>query len=284
MRKDLGYSVYVAPSKVAVSDDLPPGEVQRMWSPSSSTIIYGATDAVLVDPLLTVQESRALADWVAGLGKTVKTIFVTHAHGDHFFGAPAILERFPGARVVATPGVAAHMEAQYESPWFDRVWQYRFPDQISAQRVSAEPLTGSGFEFEEHELQTFELGHTDTDGSSALHVPSLGLVLAGDAVYGNVHLFLAAGRGNGVQRWLDALELVEKLQPRVVVAGHKEDGGPDDRGQIGRTRRYIEDFTAAAAKAEAFTDLFEAMVALYPDRINRGVLWDSAKAFLPENP
>ncbi|MBV1854358.1 MBL fold metallo-hydrolase [Catellatospora tritici] len=276
----LEYSVYVAPSKVAVSDDLPPGEARRMWSPTASTLIHGEHDAVLVDPLLTVDESRALADWVVSTGKNVTTVFVTHAHGDHFFGAPAILERFPDARVVAAPGVVAHMDAQYGPRWFDGFWQPRFPDQLFAQRVSAQPLVDGVFELEGHELRAVETGHTDTDGSSVLHVPSIGLAVAGDVVYGNVHLYLAEAKETGAQQWLDALDILERLQPRAVVAGHKEDGGPDDPEQIGRTRGYINDFTAAAAQAAGFADLFEAMVARYPDRVNRGVLWNSAKAFL----
>lgn len=277
---DLKYAVYVAPSKPAVSDDLPPGEDRRMWSPTSSTLVYGERDAVLVDALMTKDESRALADWVVATGKNVTTIFVTHAHGDHFFGVPAVLERFPSARVVAMPGVVAHMDAQYGPRWLGGFWNPRFPGQISDRKVRAEPLTNGLIELEGQQLRAMELGHTDTDGTSALHVPSIGLVVAGDAVYGDVHLYLGEAKGSGTRDWLAALETIDGLQPRAVVAGHKRDGDADSPENIGKTRRYIEDFTAAAHKAGRFTELYDAMVALYPNRVNRGVLWNSAKSFL----
>ncbi|MFF4123316.1 MBL fold metallo-hydrolase [Microbispora rosea] len=275
----LDYSVYVAPSKFVVSDDLPPGEARRMWSPTASTLIHGANDAVLVDPLMTIDESRALADWVVATGKNVTTVFVTHAHGDHFFGAAAILERFPDAALVATPVVAAQMGAQWGPRWFDGFWAPRFPGQIADRHVAARPLTGDGLiELEGERLRAIELGHTDTDGTSALHVPSIGLVVAGDAVYGDVHLYMAESKGGGHRRWLDALDTIESLRPSAVVSGHKRDGDPDSPDDIARTRRYIEDFTAAVEKTGSHADLYEAVVALYPDRLNRGVLWNSAKA------
>jgi len=277
----LQYSTYVAPSKPAVSDDLPPGELRRMWSPTAATLIHGEQDAVLVDALMTMDESRALADWVVAKGKNVTAIFVTHAHGDHFFGAPAILKRFPNAKLVSTPGVVEFMEAQYGPRWFGGFWDPRFPGQISETHLIAEPLGGDGvIELEGEQLRAIELGHADTDGSAALHVPSIGLVVAGDAVYGDVHLYLAESKGTGRSDWLTALETLEKLAPTAVVSGHKRDGDPDSPEDIARTRRYIQDFDAAAQKAAGYQDLYDAMVTLYPDRLNRGVLWNSAKSVM----
>src|SRR5689334_12382851 len=80
----LTWEVFLAPSIPAITSDLPPGEKQRPWPPISSTLISGERDAVLVDTPITVEQARALANWVAGRGKNLTTIYATHGHGDHF--------------------------------------------------------------------------------------------------------------------------------------------------------------------------------------------------------
>src|SRR5690348_2938646 len=61
----------------------------------ASTLIYGKQDAVLVDAYMTIKQTDALVDWVAASGKNLTTIYITHGHGDHWFGIGALLERFP---------------------------------------------------------------------------------------------------------------------------------------------------------------------------------------------
>jgi hypothetical protein len=95
-----------------------------------------------------------------------------------------------------------------------------------------------------------------------------------------VHLYLAESKGAGRDQWLDALDTIERLGPTAVVSGHKRDGDPDSPDDIARTRGYIQQFDAAAGRAEGYRDLYEAMVTAYPGRLNRGVLWNSAKAVM----
>lgn len=276
--KMLKYSTYVAPSKPAVSNDLPPGEVRRMWSPTTATLIHGDRDAVLVDPLMTQAEGEDLAGWVAATGKNLTTIFVTHSHGDHFFGAAPVLDRFPAARMVALPSVVEGMRKQLTPPWLDGFWRARFPGQLPERLVVAEPIEGGLVDLEGEELRVVDLGHTDTDGSSALSVSSLGLVVAGDAVYDEVHLYLAESGAGGIGQWLAALDVLAALRPRAVVSGHRQAGASDDPRYIDETRKYLETFAAAEARTATAIDLYNAMVEAYPDRLNRGVLWNSVHA------
>jgi len=274
----LHYSTYVAPSKPAVSDDLPPGELRRMWSPTAATLIHGEKDAVLADPLMTAAEGEDLAGWIAATGKNLTTIFVTHGHGDHFFGAAPVLDRFPDAKVVAVPAVVEGMKKQLSPAWLDGFWRARFPGQLPDRLVVAEPLEDETLMLEGQPLVAVELGHTDTDGSAALHVPSIGLVVAGDAVYDDIHLYLAESADGGIDAWLAALDVIEALRPAAVVAGHRPADASDDPRYIDETRRYLRAFATASEKTATALDLYHVMVGEYPDRLNRGVLWNSAQA------
>lgn len=276
--ESLAWSTYVAPSKPVVTDDPAPGDAKEMWSPTSSTLIYGDRDAVLVDALLTMQEGQKLADWVSASGKNLTTIYITHGHGDHFFGALPVLERFPAARMVATGSVVDKMRGQVSAPSLDGFWRERFPGQIAGRPPVAEPLSGHSIELEGEQLVPVGLGHSDTDDTTALNVPSIGLVAAGDAVYNDVHLYLAEGGNGGIDRWFAALDTIDSLQPSTVIAGHKRDGAEDRPDNIGKTRRYLQDFDAEAQRADDARDLYDAMIARYPNRINRAVVWHSAEA------
>jgi len=108
----LKWDVFVASSIPVDTGDLAPGMKRQIWSPMSATLIYGERDAVLVDALMTLNQAHELADWIAASGKNLKLIYATHGHGDHFFGAGTILERFPGARFVARPDVVQVMRTQ----------------------------------------------------------------------------------------------------------------------------------------------------------------------------
>src|SRR5580693_10491265 len=102
--------------------DLPPGKEQWTWVPTSATLIFGQRDAVLVDAFLTIEQAAALVDWAAASGKNLTTIYVTHGHGDHFFGIGAVQRRFPNAKAVATPGTVEVMRRQASPDYVASYW------------------------------------------------------------------------------------------------------------------------------------------------------------------
>ncbi len=273
----LSWEVFVTPGIPVVTSDLPPGIEQRMWSPISATLISGKRDAVLVDALMTVEQAHALVEWVEAHGKNLTTIYVTHGHGDHFFGIGVLQNRFPNARAVATPGVVQFMRQQASPAFIANFWRAQFPGQIPDRLVIAEELKGKVIDLEGRDLVVVEVGHTDTDHTTCLHVPSVGLVVAGDVAYNDVHLHLGESNAHTRREWIAALDTIESLHPRAVIAGHKRPGNDDSPRIIEETRQYIRAFDRLAETTTA-RELYDQMLSLYPDRINPGRLWASARA------
>ena len=261
--------------------DLPPGKEQWTWVPTSATLIFGQRDAVLVDAFLTIEQAAALVEWVAASGKNLTTIYVTHGHGDHCFGIGTLLNRFPKARAVATPDVVESMRRQTSPEYVSSFWNARYPGQLPEHLVIAEALTGNVIQFEGHELVVVEVGHTDTDHTTCLHVPSAGLLVAGDVAYNDVHLYLAESNANTRREWIAALDAIESLKPRAVIAGHKKLEKNDSPGIIEETRQYIRDFERLARMTTTARELYDEMLQLYPNRANPGSLWGSARAARP---
>jgi glyoxylase-like metal-dependent hydrolase (beta-lactamase superfamily II) len=268
-------------NRQGITRDLPPGKEQWTWVPTSATLIFGERDAVLVDAFLTVEQAAALVEWVAASGKNLTTIYVTHGHGDHFFGIGALLNRFPKARAMATPDVVESMRRQASPEYVSNFWNERYPGQIPEPLVIAEELNGNVIQLEGCDLLVAEVGHTDTDHTTCLHVPSAGLVVAGDAAYNDVHLYLAESNAETRREWIAALDTIESLKPRTVIAGHKKPEKKDSPRIIEETRQYIRDFDRLARMTTTARELYDEMLRLYPYRANPGALWGSARAAKP---
>ena len=205
-------------------------------------------------------------------------IYATHGHGDHFFGVNTIQQRFPNARFIASRGAISVMREQLSPPWLEAYWKSRFPRQIDPALPIAEELAGGVFQLEGEELVSIPAGHTDTRNTTCLHVPSIGLVMAGDVAYNDVHIHLGESTADSRKEWIAALDMIESLKPRAVVAGHKRPGRPDAPTIVEETRQYIRDFDRIAANTQTANELYDQMLAIYPDRVNPAVLWNSARA------
>src|ERR1700730_8945109 len=278
MNRFLKWDVFLSSQIPVVTSELPPGVSEMKWSPISSTLISGERDAVLVDTFITMEQNREITEWGCASGKNLTTIYATHGHGDHFFGVNTIQQRFPGARFVASRDAISVMRGQVSAPVLEAFWESRFPGQIDSTLAIAEELAEPVIRLEGEELVSIPTGHTDTLGTTCLHVPSIGLVVAGDAVYNDVHIHLGESNADSRQEWIAALDMIDSLKPRAVIAGHKRPGRPDAPSIIGETRQYIRDFDRIAATTQTAQELYDQMLAISPDRVNPAVLWNSARA------
>src|SRR5262249_48198514 len=123
-------------------------------------------------------------------------------------------------------------------------------------------------------------GQSDTDDTTVLHVPALDLVVAGDVIYNGVHMYLAESVVvGGFGPWRKAIDKVEALEPRHIVAGHQNKQLDDDAARtIAETRQYLDDAEELLQTEKTAVDFFNAKIQRYPNHLARTVLWATASA------
>ncbi|KAG8529510.1 uncharacterized protein KY384_006147 [Bacidia gigantensis] len=273
-----------------------PGGFPSIWTPSTSTLIHSAHEAVLVDPLLTRDEGTALADWIAETipNKTLKYVYVTHGHGDHYFGITPILARYPNAIPIATQGVLEHLEDQIGADiWANwQTWfpgnQFEKPDLSKIQVFSKNQTKDSypTFYLDEHPLHVVPVGHGDTDASTVLWSPDLNLVAAGDVVYNGGFQYVAESTTpEKRQEWIHAIEKVRSLKPTSIVTGHKRIGAVDGAWTLDWTQQYLRTWGQKAEEVQkeggGALEMFWKMKAAFPDNTGYFILWLSSLAQFP---
>jgi glyoxylase-like metal-dependent hydrolase (beta-lactamase superfamily II) len=240
------------------------------FSPTTSTIISGATEAVLIDAQYLKDDVRDLGDLIERTGKRLTTIFITHAHADHYLGVGPLLERFPDVRCVALPMVVEAMKQTMELQ--DLEWGLLFGDATVKGGPLPEPIEGDMLFVDGSPLHIIDVKQADISPSSIVHVPAIDAVVAGDAIYNEIHAMLGLSTPAEWQDWLGTVDLIENLQPRMIIAGHRRPDGDDYAvdSMIAQTRSYIQDFATAFEAAKTADDLVSAMTANYP---HHGNLW-----------
>jgi glyoxylase-like metal-dependent hydrolase (beta-lactamase superfamily II) len=266
----LQLQVFVSPTNAI-------GDTGLTFSPTTSSLIYGEREVVLVDAQYLKRDVDDLGNAIEELDRTLTTIFVTHGHPDHYFGIDVLTQRFPGARVVATPKVVADIATRgdQETATFS-AW---FGDDLVIPTSLPEPLEDGGLVIEGHHINVIDVEQADISPSAAVHVPQLDAIIAGDLAYNGIHQMLALTGPAEWDRWVASVDAIAALHPRTVVAGHRKPEASDHDGQaiLANTRGYIRDFTRIAAEVASADELVKAMQERYPDHGNLTTLIVSAQ-------
>jgi glyoxylase-like metal-dependent hydrolase (beta-lactamase superfamily II) len=283
LSSSLRADLYNAP-QIPTSEILPDGSV-GLWQPTVVTMISGVSEAVLVDTLFTSDQAVSLGDWIEETlgGKRLATIYITHGHGDHFFNLPYLTRRFPGVEVVSTSKSIDHMATQV-TPDGQALWNGLFPGQIDEEsfQILAKPLNGSSFTLEGHTFEAVNTGHSDTDETTFLHIPALDMVVAGDVVYNDVHMWMTESTLQSQRdAWIHSLDRIEDYNPAIVIASHHRLGGVDGAFNIPASKEYIRTFSRLIAESSSAKELYDKVLDAYPNRIGKTVLWLGCKAFFP---
>ncbi|MFD9223539.1 MBL fold metallo-hydrolase [Streptomyces sp. NPDC060064] len=203
------------------------------WGMANCVLIASGTDALLVDTPYTAPLTTALtaaAHRVLPPGVAISTVVTTHANGDHSYGAGL----FPAAEVISTDANLTHLcseptpsqlqalldRCQAAEP-FDRylLWHFGRYDFTGLELTPPTRTFSSRLDLRIGSLDVhlIEVGPAHTAGDLIVHVPSSGVVCAGDTLFvGDVPVHWA-GPLSGV---IDACQTILDLDPRIVVPGH----------------------------------------------------------------
>src|SRR5882762_7350792 len=119
------------------------------FAATTSTLVSGASEAVLIDAQHIRTDVAALAEFIGRTGKRLTTIYVTHGHADHWSGAGGLLATFPDARVVATVPVVEYINQAAEIE--TQQWAAMFGERGATPTAVPETLEALTIELEGHQ-------------------------------------------------------------------------------------------------------------------------------------
>ena len=271
-------------AEVFIGPFLPFERGKGTFAATTSTLVFGASEAVLIDAQHIRSDVTALGDLIERTGRRLTTIYATHGHADHWYGAGELVARFPGARAVATLPVLEyiHQAAEVEA----QQWAAMFGDRVVKPTAVPEALDGLTLELEGYELRIVEVGQGDIRPSTVVHIPAIDAVVAGDVVYNQIHAMLGLSGPREWERWIQSVDVVEKLSPQMIVCGHKKPESSDrevDR-MLDETRTYISDFAEGAQSLNSAEELIGLMKSKYTDFGNSWTLHFSAQSWFSRKP
>jgi len=249
------------------------------------TLVMGEKDAVLIDAPFTRSDAHRVVAEILDSGKELKYIYVTHDHPDHFFNVEVIAENFPGAEVISAPAVVDDIwrSIPFKLKRWGPMLGRNGPRHPNAPKAYEQPY----FELEGKRLEILGPMQGDHHHATAIWIPSLATLVAGDIVFHGIHVWLGEATPEQRDAWVKALDTLQKLNPKTVIAGHKLPQLTDDPAALQYTRDYIIEFGLAAKRSKTSAELITAMQTRFPevkDVLNNFILGESAKVGVGEVP
>ena len=249
------------------------------------TLVMGKTDAVLIDAPFTKADAHRLVAEILESGKTLKVIYITHDHPDHFFSVDVLAEAFPDADIVSSPQVVADIWASI--PAKVKRWSPTLGANGPKHPFAPRALTADHIDLEGQRLEVLGPMQGDHLHSTAIYIPSLHAVIAGDLVFNKIHLWFGEATPETRKAWLASIDRLIALKPAIVVAGHKVPGLPNDASALTFTRNYLVEFEADIHKSKDSKELMQRIHKAFPDTqdvLGGFILTNSAQVAMGEAP
>ena len=228
----------------------------------NAVVVSGPSEAMVIDSGFTRADALRVAADVLDTGKTLKTIFISNADPDFYFGTETLKGIFPQAQVLTTPAVREKIQSKMAGKL--AFWGPKMGVNAPGQPVLPEAIGGTMLSVDGQTIEvrgtTGELAHRPY-----VWIPSIKAIVGNLAIFGNLHVWTAdTQKPSERQAWLAQLDEMQALRPALVVPGHMAAGTATDATAIAYTREYLERFEAELAKAANGAELIATMQKAYP--------------------
>ena len=252
----------------------------------TSTLVSGEKDAILVDGQFTLSDAHRLVGMILDSKKNLTTIYVTHAHPDHYFGLVVLKQAFPAAKLVALPSTVAAIKKSWQGKV--KQWGPMYGANLTTKPVIPTALkttaTGATLTLEGEALEIRGPVQGDDAENSYVWIAGSKTAIVGDIAYRGMHVWTAETKSESRKAWMKTLDDVTALNPTTVIAGHKDPKFKDEPVVLQQTKDYLKVFDEAAAASKTSAELQSKVKAKYPDLQMDIVLQLGADAAIPAAP
>ena len=233
----------------------------QFWT--NSVIIEGTHEVMLVDAQLTKTNAERVLQEIKETKKPLSIIYITHEHADHFLGLEVFKEAYPRVRIIANSAVVDRINKVYQEK-IDK-WKTILGSGATSQVVAIEKFDGNFIKFESSKIEVLKNIQGDTDENTMLWIPGQRILITGDVLFNNMHVYTAETDSKAREKWLNSLNRIRELKPAVVIPGHSKVGAPLDASTaIDFTENYLSVFEEKLKKAKDPETLINAMKEKFP--------------------
>ena len=250
-----------ADSQHGVSIKVFTSQDDQFWT--NSVLIEGVHEVMLVDAQLTKTNAERVLQAIRETHKPLSLIYITHEHADHFLGLEVFRGAYPSVRIIATSAVTTRINQVYQEK-IDK-WKQLLGSSATTHVVPIEPFDGNTITFEGSRIEVLKHVQGDTDENTMLWIPGQRILVGGDVVFNDMHVYTAETDSRSRGRWLNSLNTIRALQPSVVIPGHSKSGAQLDASTgVDFTETYLRVFEEELNKAKDPDGLIKAMKARFP--------------------
>jgi glyoxylase-like metal-dependent hydrolase (beta-lactamase superfamily II) len=232
----------------------------QFWT--NSVIIEGAHEVLLVDAQLTKTNAERVLQEIKETKKPLSIIYITHEHADHFLGLEVFREAYPSVRIIANSGVVDRINKVCQEK-IDK-WKTILGSGATSHVVAIEQFDNF-IKFESSRIEVLRNIQGDTNENTMLWIPRQRILIAGDVLFNNMHVYTAETDSKARRKWLNSLQKIRELKPSVVIPGHSKVGAALDASTaVDFTENYLLVFEEELQKAKDPDGLINAMKERFP--------------------